>query len=952
MKIDRLHLENIRSYEEQTIEFPEGTILIHGENGAGKTSLLMGLFGGLFLSDITNVGSNDFNLSDLVRRGTDRGRVELDFEVDSEEYFVEWEIPGEDSGGASSATLTSPTLSEPISGITNVQTQVTNLLGMDEDDFSSSAYVKQGEIDRLIETNDRAAMIDSLLGLDQIEQYIERMKMGRRGAKKVYRSNKNRRQAQEKNLDDHEHDEDGYTDEIRRLNAEISERKDTIETYENHLDELEAGLATVTDAIEKHDALSEKLSNKRDQIDEMESNRTDALQSKQNSTDAIDEYEAKIDDLRDEIDDLDAAVEYDLSSADAAVAALDRVQDDLMDAQETKNARQNEHENAKAAVEDARDALDDIRSDLDTARTNRQQKANEIESAEADVEGHEDDLRERLNDLAETVDDFDLDTELSQDTAREVAADALTPLAQQEISDRRDALGDRITDLAGEIGRLETRVDALDDEIAELRGLQDAGECPKCGQNVEEAHVEDEIATAESERADAQAKIERKATEKDELERRNSQLSTFREEVNDTIAFRSETLAAARSAVEEAQDEHEEIQETIDELEAEQAELETTIEEHETTVSKRKEAFEQAKAEMETVSDDRSTVQRVDRKYDAIERHQNSIEQKAQTITHCNETIETLDEQLGTLRSERDDLKEELGGLDLDELDERKHEFENEIDGWEDKREECQREVEELRSECARIDMKLKNLRSLREKIDELERKEQWADNVREDLDRTLTTYKEVQSDLRETYIAYINEYTNDIFKDIYKNSGYQQVIITEEHDDTYDTYDYDIRLLRDDGTTENPANASGGERAVVNLALRAGIYRLIVQIRGTDRSTLPPFILDEPTTFLDDGHVGQLEEMLETIKDWDVVQVIVVSHDESLIHGADHECLVSKNGESTSSVEMRVAGRDDTPEAEAGVALANETTEEGVESGDSTEESVTSGVNDDREVE
>lgn len=950
MKIDRLHLENIRSYEEQTIEFPEGTILIHGENGAGKSSLLMGLFGGLFLSDITNVGSNDFNLSDLVRRGTDRGRVELDFEVDGEAYSVEWEIPGEDSSGASSATLTSPTLSEPVSGITNVQTQVTNLLGMDEDDFSSSAYVKQGEIDRLIETNDRAAMIDSLLGLDQIERYIDRMKMGRRGAKKVYRSNKNRRQAQEENLDDHEHDEDGYTDEIKRLNAEISERKDTIEEYEDHLDELEAGLAAVTDAIEEYDTLSEKLSTKRDQIDEMASNRTDALQSKQNSTDAIDEYEAKIDDLRDEIDDLDAAIEYDLTSADAAVEALDRVQDDLMDAQETKNARQNEHENAKADLEDACDALADVRSDLDTARTNSQQKANEIEAAEADVERHENDFRERLNDLAETVDDFDLDTELSQDTDREVAADALTPLAQQDISDRRDALGDRITDLAGEIGRLETRVETLDEEIAELRDLQNAGECPKCGQNVDETHVEDEISTAESERADARAKIERKTTEKDELERRNSQLSTFRDEVNDTITFRNETLAEARSAVEEARNEYDDIQETIDEIEAEQDELETAIEEHEATVSKRKEALEQANAEMETVSDDRSTVQRVDRKYDAIERHQNSIEQEAQAITHCNETIETLDEQLGTLRSERDALEEELGGLDLGELDERKHEFENEIDEWEDKREECQREVEALRSECARIDTRLGNLRSLRAKIDELERKEQWADSVRKDLDRTLTTYKEVQSDLRETYIAYINEYTNDIFKDIYKNSSYQQVIITEEHDDTYDTYDYDIRLLRDDGTTENPANASGGERAVVNLALRAGIYRLIVQIRGTDRSTLPPFILDEPTTFLDDGHVGQLEEMLETIKDWDVAQVIVVSHDESLIHGADHECLVSKNGESTSSVEMRVAGRDGTAQAEARDALANETAEEGVESGNSTEESATAGVNDDRE--
>jgi DNA repair exonuclease SbcCD ATPase subunit len=82
MKIKALTLQNIRSYEDQTVEFPDGTILIRGDNGAGKTSLLMGIFGGLFLSKIRNVGTNDFNLDDLVRRGEDKGTVELVFEID------------------------------------------------------------------------------------------------------------------------------------------------------------------------------------------------------------------------------------------------------------------------------------------------------------------------------------------------------------------------------------------------------------------------------------------------------------------------------------------------------------------------------------------------------------------------------------------------------------------------------------------------------------------------------------------------------------------------------------------------------------------------------------------------------------------------------------------------------------------------------------------------------
>jgi DNA repair exonuclease SbcCD ATPase subunit len=51
---------------------------------------------------------------------------------------------------------------------------------------------------------------------------------------------------------------------------------------------------------------------------------------------------------------------------------------------------------------------------------------------------------------------------------------------------------------------------------------------------------------------------------------------------------------------------------------------------------------------------------------------------------------------------------------------------------------------------------------------------------------------------------------------------------------------------------------------------------------------------------------------MLNTIKGWDVPQVIVVSHDVTLIHGADHECHVEiDEATNTSRVTMRSAGAD-----------------------------------------
>jgi DNA repair exonuclease SbcCD ATPase subunit len=51
---------------------------------------------------------------------------------------------------------------------------------------------------------------------------------------------------------------------------------------------------------------------------------------------------------------------------------------------------------------------------------------------------------------------------------------------------------------------------------------------------------------------------------------------------------------------------------------------------------------------------------------------------------------------------------------------------------------------------------------------------------------------------------------------------------------------------------------------------------------------------------------------MLTIIKEWDVPQIIVVSHDGVLIHGVDHECHVTiDESDNTSQITMRTAGAD-----------------------------------------
>ncbi|MFZ1970989.1 MAG: AAA family ATPase [Candidatus Nanoarchaeia archaeon] len=83
MRIKKIVLENIRSYEFQEITFPEGSTLLAGDIGSGKTSILLGIEFALFGLQPGQKGNS------LLRNGSDNGKVMIEFEVDGDSISVE-----------------------------------------------------------------------------------------------------------------------------------------------------------------------------------------------------------------------------------------------------------------------------------------------------------------------------------------------------------------------------------------------------------------------------------------------------------------------------------------------------------------------------------------------------------------------------------------------------------------------------------------------------------------------------------------------------------------------------------------------------------------------------------------------------------------------------------------------------------------------------------------------
>ena len=81
MIIRKLALENFRSYLREEIEFPQGTILLEGDVGSGKSSVLYAIEFALF-------GLGEMRGESLLRTGKNQGSVEMVFEINGRRYRI------------------------------------------------------------------------------------------------------------------------------------------------------------------------------------------------------------------------------------------------------------------------------------------------------------------------------------------------------------------------------------------------------------------------------------------------------------------------------------------------------------------------------------------------------------------------------------------------------------------------------------------------------------------------------------------------------------------------------------------------------------------------------------------------------------------------------------------------------------------------------------------------
>lgn len=83
MLLKSLRLKNIRSYSDEHVVFPQGIVLLAGDIGAGKSTILLAIEFALF-----GLLRGDLSGAALLRNGAREGLVELAFEIDGKDYVI------------------------------------------------------------------------------------------------------------------------------------------------------------------------------------------------------------------------------------------------------------------------------------------------------------------------------------------------------------------------------------------------------------------------------------------------------------------------------------------------------------------------------------------------------------------------------------------------------------------------------------------------------------------------------------------------------------------------------------------------------------------------------------------------------------------------------------------------------------------------------------------------
>jgi DNA repair protein SbcC/Rad50 len=173
MLLKSIKLENIRSYVSYTLDFPIGSLLLSGDIGSGKSSILLAIEFALFGSK-----PNELPASSLLRYGKTEGSVELIFELDGKDVMIKRNLKKTKIGIKQEVGYILIDGRKTELSPVEMKSQIFNLLGYPKDlvtkgkdlIYRYTVYTPQEEMKRII-SEDKELRLNTLRKVFNIDKY-------------------------------------------------------------------------------------------------------------------------------------------------------------------------------------------------------------------------------------------------------------------------------------------------------------------------------------------------------------------------------------------------------------------------------------------------------------------------------------------------------------------------------------------------------------------------------------------------------------------------------------------------------------------------------------------------------------------------------------------------------------------------------------------------------------
>jgi len=856
MKILSAKLENIFCYDQLDIELQSGVSVFAGANGSGKSSFLEALFFALFGSSTNTITGRSLN--EVLRQGEKKGFLEADFELGEHQYNIHLAIKkiGDRVGADGNHCILKRDDGEEWTGVKVITAEIEALLHMDSEDFANCLYVRQGEVNRLIDASskDRQSIIDRLLRLTQIDEYEKRLK-----------------------------------DAMKATNRRNTLLQGSLSTVRQEIEQLEAlslesdkaqQERSLADIARKQQVVEVAIRDEEKQLQELEDSKVNLQKAIEDLHRIRDQYQKDRDELSQRKDDeqsLKGEVTHLETEFKEFQTALTSVQKELwwpssnveMSLQKLIGADQKELNQLDETLQSKRESLAGIRAKFQGQKETQQSVQKELDQRIAQIEQSKADA-EQQEQAFESLQHCDLDVNVDL----EQLEDELTKTIHQKQSEQQGC--------KEQLAREETKLQGFCEEQERSGKLLEEGKCPTCNQPI----------TAET-----------LAEHTGHLDEQISEVQQNYQRINDQIDHLVkdiETLESQLKSLKSAQKQKLKWHEIKQQLEKQQQDIDQLQQQLNNLSTKLSEFTEQEKSLTESGVSEREQRDQLEQKLEKLKvgqqilLHQKQAEERIQSkrqhLKDFLQITESKRKDLNELELKFNELKEQYGTLNYEELQANIEKHEQQLLVHKQSLSAVQAERDGVQNELGRIKTQLNSLAQLKEEQKTFNLKEAQLAALDEEIQQLQQLYSDVKLTQRQKNLSALNYYFNEFFKLMDPGVAYDSVRLSDN---------FDIEVIRSNDAIISPSIMSGGERALINLALRAAIHRVISEAGGM----LLPLFFDEPTVFLDENHIQQLERLFESLGQT-VGQVVVVSHEASLVESADHEYLVSKDGNNIGQIE------------------------------------------------